>query len=102
MAHSDSRHDGEDEPKPEQDEEDEQEVILPPSSTRPEAGERVPYANEMLLLSFEGKHKKFEVDYESEGKAPSYRPSQSSIQPKKPGLIAKLKKLANKLFKPIP
>lgn len=38
-------------------------TILPPSQHNPD-DVRVPYANELLLLSFEGRHKEFEVPEE--------------------------------------
>jgi hypothetical protein len=54
------------------------ETILPPPSTDYEDDFRVPYANEMLLLSFEGHHRPFEIDRAPRGKRPSYAPGAES------------------------
>lgn len=72
------------------------ELILPPSRFAHEEELRAPYANEMLLLAFEGRHKKFEVGYDDNGKKPSYCPPQSSIQKKGGGLFSKI---LSKLFR---
>lgn len=102
MANTDARHDGEDcaEHQPPEDGEEvtAPALILPPSQFETEEELRAPYANEMLLLAFEGKHKKFEVGYDAKGRTPSYAPPQSIIQVRETGLVHKLKRLWHKIF----
>ncbi len=58
MAHQDEKHDGEDHAR---DSEDRAELEVRPRSTllppKTSDDEKAPYANEMLLLSFEGRYK---------------------------------------------
>lgn len=101
MAHSNAPHDSEDISEHQEGEQGEvkhQDLILPPSLFIHEEELRAPYANEMLLLSFEGHHKKFEVEYEPEGKTPSYKPPLSSVNIKPGGLRGFFKRLWNRLL----
>lgn len=59
---------------------------------------KTPYANEMLLLSFEGQHKKFEVSYETDSGGPP-QPPLSSIQFIDRSLLGRLKKIVGRLLK---
>lgn len=73
------------------------ETILPPPSTDYENG-RVPYANEWLMLAFEGHHKKFEIDMSPRGERPSYAPP-ADEDTEDAGLLTKLARLRVRLVR---
>lgn len=56
---------------------------------------KTPYANEMLMLSFEGQHKKFEVSYEMDSGGPPL----SSIHFIDRSLLGRLKEIVVRLMK---
>jgi hypothetical protein len=56
-------------------------TIIPPPSSHPDEGFRMPYANEFILLSFEGHLKPFRPAPLKYGERPSYAPTAAPESP---------------------
>lgn len=68
-------------------------TILPPPSSSPEEGFRMPYANELILLSFEGHLKPFRPAPLKYGPAPSYVPgAPAPTEPPRRSFIQRLRR----------
>jgi hypothetical protein len=64
-------------------------TILPPPSSHPDEGFRLPYANEFILLSFEGHLKPFARGPLKYGEMPSYVPG-ALPAPRRPSLARRV------------
>lgn len=98
MAHTNAPHDGKNDPEHQSDAEEEvkkPKLILPPNEFDAEEL-RTPYANEMLTLTFEGHHKKFDVSYEPDGGAPKDCATVSETE--NGSLLSRVKRFLSKLL----